>query len=295
MAAGRQNDGIRPTDRGRLPIIPIQSSIINPPAFTLIELLVVISIVVLLMALLFPVLRRARNSARATACQARLHQWGLAFKMYTDGNEGRWFTAEREDDGRQGPQNWIGLVVPFFYNTLGFAACPMATSHGPDHSESGPFDAWWIEKFGPVASTPSGEMVYTAVSYGFNYFASWKRWKDPRSSDPRTFHWGHADVRGAANVPVLCDSADEDARMADGEPPPPRGVFPDNVRCTPCIDRHNGGINMLFMDWSVRKVGLKELWTLKWHRQCDPAGPWTRAGGVEPEDWPQWMRKFKDY
>jgi hypothetical protein len=52
---------------------------------------------------------------------------------------------------------------------------------------------------------------------------------------------------------------------------------------------------MLFMDWSVRKVGLKELWTLKWHRSYDTAGPWTKAGGVKPEDWPQWMRIFKDY
>jgi hypothetical protein len=49
------------------------------------------------------------------------------------------------------------------------------------------------------------------------------------------------------------------------------------------------------MDWSVRKVGLKELWTLKWYRQFDIANPWTRAGGVKPEDWPEWMRNFKDY
>jgi hypothetical protein len=24
-------------------------------------------------------------------------------------------------------------------------------------------------------------------------------------------------------------------------------------------------------------------------------GPWTKAGAVKPEDWPHWMRKFKDY
>ena len=52
---------------------------------------------------------------------------------------------------------------------------------------------------------------------------------------------------------------------------------------------------MLFMDWSVRKVGLKELWTLKWSRDFDTAGPWTLAGGVKPEDWPAWMQRFKDY
>jgi hypothetical protein len=49
------------------------------------------------------------------------------------------------------------------------------------------------------------------------------------------------------------------------------------------------------MDWSVRKVELKELWTLKGHRKFDTVGPWTKAGGAQPGDRPQWMRKFKDY
>jgi len=25
------------------------------------------------------------------------------------------------------------------------------------------------------------------------------------------------------------------------------------------------------------------------------AGPWTKAGGVMPTDWPQWMSQFKDF
>jgi prepilin-type processing-associated H-X9-DG protein len=62
-----------------------------------------------------------------------------------------------------------------------------------------------------------------------------------------------------------------------------------------CINRHDGGINSLFLDGSVRKVGLKELWTLKWHGKYDTANIWTMAGGVKPENWPQWMRRFKDY
>jgi len=45
----------------------------------------------------------------------------------------------------------------------------------------------------------------------------------------------------------------------------------------------------------VREVGLKQLWTLKWHRQFDTAGPWTRAGGCTPEKWPPWMRGFEYY
>ena len=62
-----------------------------------------------------------------------------------------------------------------------------------------------------------------------------------------------------------------------------------------CIDRHGGFVNFLFMDWSVRRVGLKENWTLKWHRASNTAGPFTRAGGVRPEDWPTWLSHYKDY
>ena len=46
---------------------------------------------------------------------------------------------------------------------------------------------------------------------------------------------------------------------------------------------------------SLRQVGLKELWTLKWASDYDRQGPWTKAGGVDRDRWPQWMRDFKDY
>ncbi len=51
-------------------------------AFTLIELLVVIAIIALLMAVLMPSLKRARDQARLTACTAHLKQIGLAMHMY---------------------------------------------------------------------------------------------------------------------------------------------------------------------------------------------------------------------
>jgi len=92
-------------------------------------------------------------------------------------------------------------------------------------------------------------------------------------------------------------------RMYDDKSPPPeydaiptRELRSACAACdSVCINRHDGGINSLLMDWSVRKVGLKELWTLKWHPEYNTQGPWTKAGGVKPEDWPAWMRRFKDY
>jgi prepilin-type processing-associated H-X9-DG protein len=61
------------------------------------------------------------------------------------------------------------------------------------------------------------------------------------------------------------------------------------------MDRHSRGINVVFFDFSVRKVGLKELWTLKWHQHSNTAGLWTKAGGVLPDAWPKWLRNCKDY
>jgi prepilin-type processing-associated H-X9-DG protein len=61
------------------------------------------------------------------------------------------------------------------------------------------------------------------------------------------------------------------------------------------MNRHDGAVNGLFLDWSVRRLGLKELWTLKWLRGFNTGGRWTKQGGAQPEDWPEWMRRFKDY
>jgi len=55
-------------------------------AFTLIEILVVVAIIALLVAVLLPSLARARAQARLVACQANVHQIGLAFVMYTNVN-----------------------------------------------------------------------------------------------------------------------------------------------------------------------------------------------------------------
>ena len=63
----------------------------------------------------------------------------------------------------------------------------------------------------------------------------------------------------------------------------------DNMRRF-CMNRHSGFLNCLFLDFSVRKVGLKELWSLRWHRE------WTEdlaATGLPA--WPEWMQRFKDY
>jgi len=128
-------------------------------------------------------------------------------------------------------------------------------------------------------------------SYGFNNGVH----KPPPKDPFQDFDLDIYSVRGKANIPVLLDCPEWLANFFDFPflAPLQFDGFWQNFPF--CINRHNGHINGLFLDWSVRKVGLKELWTLKWSFDFDTAGPWTRAGGVQPEDWPEWMRNFKDY
>jgi len=52
------------------------------------------------------------------------------------------------------------------------------------------------------------------------------------------------------------------------------------------------------MDLTVRKVGLKELWTLKWHRQFNTKGPWTSVDPISSDRWKMaapWMAQMREY
>jgi len=281
-------------------------------AFTLIELLVVVSIVVLLMALLLPALSRARKQARAVVCQANLRQWGTLKATSVSENGGRFPTLDRDNPQyRQGYWywGWGHSWDPDRYEiTEGIRCCPVATKpaspDGRTRPVGGTFLAWG--RLWPVGYRPEPWYWYDSYgSYGFNHAVGYYWWRDETDEFYRERAWHTVDVHGADRIPVQFDSAWPWTGYGYGysfyDPPPVCDAIPTLDARGPnwlhpwCINRHDGGINALFLDWSVRKVGLKELWTLKWNRQFDTAGPWTRAGGVEPADWPEWMRGFKDY
>src|SRR5215510_814826 len=57
-------------------------------AFTLVELLVVIAIITILLAILLPIVGRAREQARRVQCASNLRQITQAWLLYADNNQG---------------------------------------------------------------------------------------------------------------------------------------------------------------------------------------------------------------
>ena len=103
----------------------------------------------------------------------------------------------------------------------------------------------------------------------------------------RKNYWRTIDVKNAYLVPAFGDCMWDGAEPRENDnPPPSRGVQGSDMTVF-CLDRHNGGPQMAFMDGSVRKVGLRELWKLKWHRYYNTK--------VKPPTWPAWMIGYKDY
>jgi len=253
--------------------------------FTLIELLVVISIIALLMSIMMPALGQVKKLAQATICFSNLRHWGIVWKMFADDNK----------DKFPGDQEWFVALRPYYKDTK-ILLCPSAKKRG-NHIDN------WGDYLGDQTHAWEGEVEFVdgqperlRLSYGLNYWAG-----AGASGDDyiKKWMWTGPTLKGVFRAPLICDCSKNGFAPLPSDTPPTYDGEPywggtnlDELRAA-CVNRHpNGTVNALFGDFAARKVGLKQLWYLKWYRFWPGDG---RGGLIPlPAEWPDWMEKFTD-
>ena len=250
--------------------------------FTLIELLVVIAIIGILASLLLPVLSAAKIRAKRVQCISNLHQWVVAFTVYAGDNGDSMPMGWGDPNGA-----WMVALSNFNANPQ-VSFCPMAQVTRdtlPDMwTHVGPNLAWGTMGSGAYPVMAPWGRPGLAGSYGIN---GWMYNPPGAPATPDEF-WrklGATAQYGAGNVPVFGDC------MWDGTNPSSSPL--DAAPSAPNVEMNGGGIsdfatlrhpnskfpeNMAFADDSIRIVGLKQLWTLKWSPDFD-----TTAASRQPQ------------
>jgi hypothetical protein len=238
-----------------------------------------------------------RMRAKEMVCLLNLSNWGRVFERYVNDNNGN-FNTRYGNGGR-----WFNTICD--YTTYGnMNLCPMAST--PANPDGDMNTSWWGSTFRawgkiPEWDTGGGRPAGAFGSYGANgyiYVPS----EDPLYKPAKRF-WRTPYVDGASDIPMLMGCFFWDGWPDDDDTPPEldgsKYHGDDNAMNRFCLNRHDGGVNCVFMDFSARKVGLKELWTLNWHRGFNRANAWTLAGGITTEHWAMWgngwMANFKNY
>ncbi len=119
---------------------------VRSAGFTLVELLVVVSIIALLISILLPSLRRARDSAKAVKCAANLHGVGQAMATYLAENNA-WFPSSYDyldgENDSSGYLHWSHALYSGGKVKEEAFQCPNFNEGGAPRTNPGPLAENW--------------------------------------------------------------------------------------------------------------------------------------------------------
>ena len=262
--------------------------------FTLIELLVVIAIIAILLSVLVPSLSKAKDQAKAIVCRSQTKQYGVAFLALALDNNEKFMPLTIYTDLEN---SWIEKIRPYTGDLEELRFCPAMKkeSYSPNYKRS---QYGTVRNPWHIKARVDGVILDEMGGYGVN------GWVYNAASDDSDFsnctslekdvsrYWCGTIAKAAYNVPLVSDSkwidawpealsvygrtAEEliPANQDDGD-----GPFENDIPVNPMyavqrflINRHNKSVNMVFLDGSVREVGLGEMFNLKWNKYYEMQG-----------------------
>jgi prepilin-type N-terminal cleavage/methylation domain-containing protein/prepilin-type processing-associated H-X9-DG protein len=250
-------------------------------AFTLIELLVVIAIIGILAALILPVLSSAKDRARNATCISNLRQWGVMWRLYADDNNDFFMAGTATVIWPRG--SWVLSFTNGYPHKPPLLLCPKATSRrgrGQYESHVSPSDPSAVDWGGPTTAydfpipDPADPAHRLTASYGFN---CWFYNLDTNKIQGRIaeLHWRRYGAPPEPSMtPLFLDSQWRGGGPDSTDTPVPFNGNMNSVNGEMgffSIARHNKGVNILYLDSSVRNTRVRDLWNLPWHK--DYAAP----------------------
>lgn len=237
--------------------------------FTLVELLVVIAIIALLLSVLIPGLQAARKQARKVVCASNLQQISMGMGLYAadfgdkamvlrekNNDLGYWFTKLAP---YMGDKNYVKDPQRRKEGAMKVSYCPEAQKLPAGTSQQLQGDAThaWRWHYGTGAEG----------SYGIN---SWVVWDPLYPNYDKNNYYTMFNQLGS-DVPLAGDCVwangwpqDTDAAPWDVSVGAPFESASHIGRF--CINRHNMAVNISFSGGTVKLVKLRDLWSLRWHR-----------------------------
>jgi prepilin-type N-terminal cleavage/methylation domain-containing protein/prepilin-type processing-associated H-X9-DG protein len=272
--------------------------------FTLIELLVVIAIIALLLSILLPGLQKAKQSAMTVVCGSNLKQWNLLVKFFLDDNEQIFPNSDWNGDGTDDihGQWWIQPIKQYFDEQMDILLCAQARvnpgeNYAGDPGHPNEFhpqkknECWGSRDQYPAPTANE----WTYASYAPN---AWMMnpeglpgWGGGAGSEIDNF-WGKLyRVTAPYQVPLFLDSNWVDVWPRETNEPrdpewPPYIVPGSGSMQQLCHTRHGTKTNVVFMDGSLKRTDIKDLWSLKWHKNYNTNNEKTQPGYT----WPEWMQ-----
>lgn len=249
--------------------------------FTLIELLVVIAIIALLLSIVMPALRRAKEAAQVVICRNNLRQMGLGFHSYYTENDNKALISQG------GEEFWFIQIAPFMGDahfqsgadpeamltaTMQLIKCPATL---PPERPTG-------SEWGTARKQYRYHVTNVEGSYAMNRWAGgWIAGTfDPETpagrENLRISYRLSTPTRGT--IPIVADSIWVDTIPQGSNPAPYDGWGDENLdsgrshcgglgRLT--TNRHRMNTNILYGDGHVEVIGLEQLWLQRWHREFE--------------------------